>query len=306
MEGIIIDLDKIKDIKNSLESVIRTSQKVDSVDFNKIIKQYQTDLPKYLDEYEGKIFEYIRKNPGVSKEDVVKAGIRSRNPVYTILENLEKYNLIIVRPDKTKAKRLQLFENKKSLIIQIENGIKNFKKSYLALIKRANTEYQKRQNLGVHDSGHELRVGSKLTKVAPEIYSAFVDIDLMRILQQLIQGYAVKAIFEWPEEIKDPESLNRLYLMVFHMLSEIFSEHVKYSIPLGIQDEQERAVLFRESLQDSFDDPTIYRHLIQDFDNHNWNTEFDSVMSNLFTALNMRLKWKDYRAMSIMRPKKHS
>jgi hypothetical protein len=292
MEKIIIDLNKIKDIRNVLESVIRTSQKVDSVNFKKIIKQYQTDLPEYLNEFERKVFEYIRKNPGVSKEDVVKAmvGTRSRGPVYTIIENLEKYGLVFERPDDTNAQRLQLFENKESLIIQIENNIKNFKKSYLNLLKKASQDYQKKRNLRSID----IELGSSRSKVASEFYAVYIDIDLRKILEQLIKGYAIKAIFEWPEKIKDSESLNRLYLMVFHMLADIFSEHVKYSIPWGIEDEHERLVLLRESLQDSFE-ATIYQDLIPGLNKYNWDPELVSVMSDLFTALNTDLKWKDMR-----------
>ena len=297
MDKIIIDLDKINDIKNGLESIIRMGQKVDSVDFRKIIKQYQTDLPEYLDEKEGKVFEYIRKNPGVSKDDVVKAmksmDVRSRGRVFTILANLEKYDLIIVRPDKTKAKRLQIFENKKSLIIQVENNIKNFKKSYLNLIKRANLvaqEYQKIQNL------RRDKLRADRPHVAHEAYSVFVNIHFTRILEQLIKGYSLKAIFEWPDKIKDPESLNRLYLMVFHMLGEVLSEHMKYSNPFEIHDEHERLEFLREGLQDHLRESTIYRDLIQEFNQYDWDTEFDSVMSDLFTALNMDIGWKDYRA----------
>lgn len=218
MDKIIIDLDKINDIKYGLESIIRTGQKVDSVEFRKIIKQYQTELPEYLDEKEGKVFEYIRNNPGVSKDDVVnamKGKVRSRGTVFDILDNLEKYGLINVRRDKTKAKKLQLFENKESLIIQVENDMKNFKKSYLSLIKRANLvalEYQRIQNL----RSDKLRADRP--RVAHKTHSVFVNTHFTRILEQLIKGYSLKAIFEWPDKIKDPESLNRLYLMVFHML----------------------------------------------------------------------------------------
>lgn len=63
--------------------------------------------------------------------------------------------------------------------------------------------------------------------------------------------------------------------------------------------------LFENNLSSLFN-LLSFRDLIRDFDEHNWNTEFDLVMSNLFTALNMGVKWKDYRAMSIMRTKKHS
>ena len=185
---------------------------------------------------------------------------------------MEEYGLVIEEPDDSNIQRHQLFENKESLIIRVEYDIKKFSKSYLNLLKRTKLEQQSQNK--------------KPPNLSPIAYSVYIDIDLRRILEQLITGYSLKAIFEWPKEIKDIESLNRLYLMVFHMLSEIFSEHVKYSNPWDIQDEHDKVKLIHEGMQDRFGEPTIYRDLIRDFDKYDWNTEFDSVMSDLFTALN--------------------
>ena len=291
MAQIIFQLDELEDLKNRLESIIQRGQKIDSNEFKKLVKQNQTDLPKYLDPYEREVFQFIRNSPGTSNQDVVDAGIRSRGPVYKIINNLVKYDLVIKKPDPTNKRRCQLFEKKESLIVRIENDIKNFKRSYLNLLKRVNQDYQKKRNLRSID----IELGSRRTRVTPEIYSVYVDIHLETILEQLIKGYAVRAIFEWPEKIKDSESLNRLYLMVFHMLGEIFSDHVRYSNPWDIQDEQEKVKYIHEGLQDRFGEVTIYQYLIRNFDKYNWNTEFDLVMSDLFTALNTGRKWKDYR-----------
>ena len=227
MTRIIFELDEIEDLKNRLESVIQRGQKIESSDVKKFIKQNQTAIGEVLDEYEEKVFEYIRNNPGASNQDVVNAleGSRSRGPVYKIIKNLVEYGLVIERSDDTNARRHQLFENMENLILRVENDIKNFKRSYLKLIKRANLEQQRKQNLK----------SDNVSGVDPAIHSAMVDVDLTGILQQLIKGYSLKAIFEWPEEIKDSESLNRLYLMVFHMLGDIFSEHVKYSFRLVLK-----------------------------------------------------------------------
>jgi predicted transcriptional regulator len=285
MSRIIFELEEIEDIKKRLESIIKRGQKIDSSDQKILVKRNQTVLPKFLDAYEAKVFEYIRNNPGSSKQDVVDAlrGTRSRNPIFTIIEKLVEYGLVIKRTDNTNALRHQLFENKESLVVQVENDIKKFRRSYLNLLKRANLDsssYQKKK----HEPG----------ELSPIVYSVSIDIKLTRILEKLIMGYSLKAIFEWSEEIKDPETLNRLNLMVFHMLSEIFSEHVKYSNPWNIQDEREKIVLIRDGFQNN-NREIIYGDLIHDFDKYNWNSEFDSVMSDLFKALNMGRNWKEYR-----------
>lgn len=110
---------------------------------------------------------------------------RSRGPVFKIINKLVQYGLVIKRPDDANSQRHQLFENKESLIVQVENDIKNFRKSYLNLLKRVNREYQKKK----------LR-DNKLGSSQPTfLHFTYVDIDLTIILQQLIKGYSLKAIF---------------------------------------------------------------------------------------------------------------
>ena len=86
------------------------------------------------------------------------------------------------------------FDNK-SLIIQEENNIKNFRKSYLNLLKKANIEYKTNLDL----RGHILESGQ--THISDEVYSTIIDRydDLTRILEELVKGYSLKAIFEWPD-----------------------------------------------------------------------------------------------------------
>jgi uncharacterized membrane protein len=58
-----------------------------------------------LNEKEKKILEYVRKNPGVTKQGVVNhsssSGLYSRKTVYKNLRTLtEDYKMIVVRKDK--------------------------------------------------------------------------------------------------------------------------------------------------------------------------------------------------------------
>jgi hypothetical protein len=73
--------------------------------------------------------------------------IRSRGQVFDIIKKLVKSEMVIQRFDDTNIQRHQLFVNNGSLMVQVEKDIKNFKRSYLKLIKRANEEYRKKQNL---------------------------------------------------------------------------------------------------------------------------------------------------------------
>ena len=127
-----------------------------------------------------------------------------------------------------------------------------------------------------------------------EFYSVGVTDGLTKIFKQLIINYALNAIFKWREEIKDLESLNRLYLVAFQNLNEIFTELVKY-VPFDIQDENNRIAYFHEGLRYSYQDAVVYQEMIPEFDSYNVGPEFDAVMSNLFTAIKMNVNWKDYR-----------
>ena len=126
------------------------------------------------------------------------------------------------------------------------------------------------------------------------LYSAGVANGLTDIFRQLIISYSLDAIFKWPQEIKDIESLNRLYLTVFQSLNEIYSELVKY-VPFDIQDEHKRVEYLQEGLKYTFEDAKMYVKMIPEFDEYNVGPEFDSVMSNLFATFKMHMTWKDYR-----------
>ena len=288
MARIVIGLEAIEDIKNKLGSLIQSGQKLESSDLKKLIRQ-KTEV---LDENEKIVFEYIRNNPGTSVQHMVDSLKNpSRGTIYKALKRLKKYKMVITRSDDTNFQKHQLFVNNESLIIQVEKDIKNFKRSYLNVIKRANQEYIKKQRL----TEDELKKSRRPHIDIPEIYSWGIDEDLTKILKKLIMSYSLNAIFVWPEKIKDSESLNRLYLMVFQRLNEIFSEHAKY-VPFDIEDKHKRVEYLQEGLRYSYEDAKMYVDMIPEFDEYNLSTEFDSVMSDLFTASKMHMTWKDYRA----------
>jgi hypothetical protein len=81
--------------------------------------------------------------------------------------------------------------------------------------------------------------------------------------------------------------------MLFQSLNEIFSELVKH-VPFDIEDKHERLEYLQKGLRYSFEDAKMYADMIPEFDEYNLGTEFDSVMSDLFTASKMHMTWKDY------------
>ena len=293
MARIIFELDAIEDLKTRLDSLIQRGQKIDSTDFKKLVRQ----RTGFLDKKEKMVFRCIEEKPGQSKQDIVNyfdklpaEASLSRGPVFDAITSLVDRGMVIWKPDDTNSRIHRLYVNKGSLIIQVEKEIKDFKKSYLKLIKRANEEYDKKLDLTEYQPKKSKRPDLDIA----ELYSGGVANGLTDIFRQLIISYSLDAIFKWPQEIKDLESLNRLYLTVFQSLNEIYSELVKY-VPFDIQDQHKRIEYLQEGLKYTFEDAKMYVKMIPEFDEYNIGSEFDSVMSNLFTTFKMHRTWKDYR-----------
>jgi hypothetical protein len=91
-----------------------------------------------LDEKEKTILDYIKNNPGDIKQTVVdafkiKVGY-SRKPVLKIVNKLERYGLIIVRPDKENIRKHHLFINNENALVLLIEIIDSFKQNYFTII----------------------------------------------------------------------------------------------------------------------------------------------------------------------------
>jgi hypothetical protein len=152
MVRIIFELDAIEDIKIKLDSLIQKGQKIDSTDFKKLVKPNTG----FLDENEKLVFRCIKENEGQSGQDIVNSlenappgESLSRKPVFNAIKSLIKREMIVSEPDVRNRRKLRLYVNRGNLIIQVEKEIKDFRNSYLKLIKRADEEYRKKLDLTV-------------------------------------------------------------------------------------------------------------------------------------------------------------
>jgi hypothetical protein len=304
MTRIVFELEAIEDIKSKLDSLIQRSEKIDSTNFKKLVKPRKS----FLDRNEQMVFDCIKEKDGQLIAEDVKESLPektdgqnkkslSRKPIFKALKSLKDRKMIFAKPDPSNIRRLQLYLNRDNLIIQVESDIRNFKQSYFKLIKRTKKEYFKKQDL----TSDELEQSKRPDLDIDEFYSIGIADDLAKIFKQLIIHYSLNAIFKWPQEIKDLESLNRLYLTVFQSLNEIFSGLVKH-VPFDIQDERKRIAYLHEGLRYSFEDALVYQTLIPKFADYSAEPEFDAVMSNLFSAIKMNANWKDYREGNLDKP----
>ncbi|MGB7638980.1 MAG: BlaI/MecI/CopY family transcriptional regulator [Nitrososphaeraceae archaeon] len=146
-----------------------------------------------------KIIEYIKKNAGCSKQDVVRGmnGDPSRITILNILNKLENERMIIARKERTNSQIYRLFVNNESLIITKKQLLDDFKNSYLKLLEKSKEKMRSKED-------NKMLKGSLLL-----LYEHFVGMCLFAVL------------FTWPEKIGDKQDLNKLSTLAFTNLQEV-------------------------------------------------------------------------------------
>jgi len=129
----VVPVEEVQRIKKYVDDVLKNSISLSSSE--KIsVRPEKSDL----DEKEKTILGYIKNNPGVIKQTVVdafkiKVGY-SRKPVLKIVNNLERYGLIIVRPDKENIRKHHLFTNNENALVLLIEILDSFKQNYFTII----------------------------------------------------------------------------------------------------------------------------------------------------------------------------
>lgn len=282
MAKITIESQNIDDIRNQLEKLVQNGQRVES-DANKRHIQQRIEP---LDEIEQVIQEYVEKNPGTSKEGVVKNVNYARVTIYRAINRLVDYGVITVELDKKSNRKHRLYVNDASLIVSVTHDIKKFNKSYINLIKTAARVYKNMVTRS--DPKYVGILGNAL------LYSQTVSDNLITILKHFITSYSLYAVFEWPKTIKDTEGLNRLYLTAFQSFNEIFSELANY-VPFHLRERSEKIQYLNRNLMSLYGEFEMYESIITNFHRYDLDMEFDIVMSNLFTGSKMPREWREIR-----------
>jgi DNA-binding MarR family transcriptional regulator len=129
----VVPVEEVQRIKKYVDDVLKNSISLSSSE--KIsVRPEKSDL----DEKEKTILDYIKNNPGVIKQTIVdafkiKVGY-SRKPVLKIVNNLERYGLIIVRPDKENIRKHHLFTNNENALVLLIEILDSFKQNYFTII----------------------------------------------------------------------------------------------------------------------------------------------------------------------------
>src|SRR3954449_2872259 len=89
-----------------------------------------------LSNNESKVYEYIRKNPGCSKQQVVRgmAGNPTRITVLDAINDLEKKHLILTKKDKPNSQIYKIFTSSETVVGESMNNLLEMKEALLNLL----------------------------------------------------------------------------------------------------------------------------------------------------------------------------
>ena len=89
-----------------------------------------------LSNNEKKVYEHIRKNPGCSKQHIVRgmAGNPTRITVLDVITDLEKKHLIKTRKDKPNSQIYRIFTSSETVVGESLNNLHEMKEALLNLL----------------------------------------------------------------------------------------------------------------------------------------------------------------------------
>ena len=156
-----------------------------------------------LSDNELKVYEYIRKNAGCSKQQVVRgmAENPTRITVLKIIDTLKEKHLILTRKDKPNSQIYRLFIDSKDLVAESLSNLRELREALLNLlssIQKNHTEIESARKMIFREG--QLRTYRDLP----------LDSYVLFFYRNIIGLFLNYSLFEWPEKIKDQEILKML------------------------------------------------------------------------------------------------
>jgi hypothetical protein len=176
-----------------------------------------------LDERELRIFEYIRNNPGRSKEDVARGmnGNPSRITVLNILGRLEKEERITARRPKPNSQIYELFVNEKNLVASLTLNITEFEKAFFILLDSVNQKFSEREaNLDINNNDNTDSIDDTDISELKYIREKYRIIEsLITLYRHYLGMYFLHATFKW-SKIADKQTLDKLHRLFYNSIEK--------------------------------------------------------------------------------------
>ena len=133
MPKILVDKNELKRLRDNMDYLLETGKSF-------VISTQQPIYESYdLEEREKLIIEYLNKNPGSTKEQVV-TGLEkkySRIPIIHTINKLLEKGLIIKEEDKNRKRTYHLFVNYQNIVTSLKEELDAFKHFYFELLDQA-------------------------------------------------------------------------------------------------------------------------------------------------------------------------
>lgn len=211
--------------------------------------QHETSYTRAdFEDKEAPLIEYVRRNPGQSKKDIIAAfnkgggyNGQTMSPSVTLqkINELEKdYDVFMFRPDPDHKQKHCVYINDESLLLNIKKTLDGFKEALIVA-----TEALTRKVIDYRPVGMVKNNDSNRPTFSVDATSYLKAV--MGAYQHFISMIILQALIDWPQDANNnPHTLRRAYQMLFVKLNAI---QEAFRDSLGNTDVDVRATLVSAS-----------------------------------------------------------
>ena len=216
---ISVDIKQLEKLKKDIENILPPEKDNNKPYTPKIVyRKYELTLK------EKEIYEYIRTNPGTSKQQVVNhfVGRHSRRPVFKTISRLEEHGFITVKKDEKNRQTSHLSINYDNYLVSLIENIRFFKNEYFDLIDKAikiSINEDKEIFKKMYDQDYNL--GEALTK------SSSIDKALTLPFNFLTMIHLIINLQPWQKSSLGTEIVQRRFSILNNILQEILAKLFK-------------------------------------------------------------------------------
>jgi predicted transcriptional regulator len=210
MPKILVDKDELKGLRDNIDHLLETGKQ------SFVVSTQQPIYESYdLEEREKLIIEYLNKNPGSTKEQLVNGLEKnySRMPVLNTINKLLEKGLIIKEKDKNRKRTYHLFVNYQNIVTSLREELAAFKHFYFELLDQAIPVIN---NL-LKDEGEEVKSLQYWNLLNALIYP----------YKYLCIMYITSDIFLWHRRPLDNDTLHRKFEIFLKTTKKIHSKLLK-------------------------------------------------------------------------------
>jgi DNA-binding Lrp family transcriptional regulator len=169
----------------------------------------------------GEIVNYLRNNPGCSKEELVRGvqNIVSKKTVIKILKELEQEEQIKIEKEKPNSRRYKLFLCSENILIVLDKQISDINEDFRKLLEKIELVMPE---LTLLPFTNKKNIDTNFRMIL------FYEQLPLFILKYLMQCLLLKSLLVWPKFIQKEEVRNKLNSLVFSEVSKIISDYSNY------------------------------------------------------------------------------